>query len=568
MVNLKVDLKEVIAFSEQVHKTREQIVTDLDTVQKHMERIISTDEFTGKTANTTKDYFIEVHQVLIDAFQQLLIEIDENLTRHIEHFLAQVDTDEATIIDRNYLNTLLETIDKDYIAFQDEARQIANALSHVANYAPVTIPLLSPAEEMKHECQTTVENVEANLNAFTATKQSSHTEQLMFQIEQLINQLRMNVDGDQIDTIKSLSTYTENIFLESAILKQLGNGQTSNMIDKTYEKAVHLAKFMQEHGWKIALSTFTKNKDDKIANICTRAELDEMEDTSNSFMFKLKNGFVTVGRPFKGIGKGIYDFGEDTVVGIYNTVRHPIKTGKAVYHAATHPVETGRHIKHSIQESYDRDMKNGDAESRARWVTYAIGTIGTSIVGTKGVDKVSKVSKIPGKVPTKTAVKNISQYRLEDFLPYHPKHQLEPAFVGNVPYNVVDSNNLQNQLLTKFHKYDSFVHNDKIFNKQTIIHVFHGELNRRNKAVGYHHESMMGGKIIPGTKTKPDKNGVYRAEVMIQGKKKKAISTFFPEYWDRTDVLKAIREAYANKIVINERRDLYKGHTSEGIEVY
>src|SRR5699024_2524373 len=198
-------------------------------------------------------------------------------------------------------------------------------------------------------------------------------------------------------------------------LKQLGNGQTSLEAAKKYEHATRLAKFMQVHGWKIALGAFVKKKDeDDNAKMCTKAELEAQEDNSNSFMLKLKNGFVTVGRSLKGIGKGIYDFGEDTVVGIYNTVRHPIKTGKAVYHAATHPVETGRHIKHSIQESYDRDMKNGDAESRARWVTYAIGTIGTSIVGTKGVDKVSKVSKIPGKVPAKTAVKNISQYRLED----------------------------------------------------------------------------------------------------------------------------------------------------------
>lgn len=143
------------------------------------------------------------------------------------------------------------------------------------------------------------------------------------------------------------------------------------------------------------------------------------------------------------------------------------------------------------------------------------------------MDKVSKVSKIPGKVPAKTAVKNISQYRLEDFLPYHPKHQLEPAFVGNVPPNVVDSNNLKHQLLTKFDIYDSRVNNDKIFNLKTIEHIFRGELNRRNKAVGYHHESMMGGQIIPETKTKPDKNGVYRAEVNIQGKKNKFLPHSF-----------------------------------------
>jgi len=42
--------------------------------------------------------------------------------------------------------------------------------------------------------------------------------------------------------------------------------------------------------------------------------------------------------------------------------------------------------------------------------------------------------------------------------------------------------------------------NSNGINKKTIKHVYHGEINRKNKAVGYHHESMMSGsRIIPGT---------------------------------------------------------------------
>ncbi|WLV24509.1 hypothetical protein QR721_12825 [Aciduricibacillus chroicocephali] len=46
------------------------------------------------------------------------------------------------------------------------------------------------------------------------------------------------------------------------------------------------------------------------------------------------------------------------------------------------------------------------------------------------------------------------------------------------------------------------------YNTDTMKHIYHGEINKRGKAVGYHHESMMGGKIIPGTEKIPDKNGV------------------------------------------------------------
>ncbi|XBN97070.1 hypothetical protein BACILLUS_003009 [Priestia megaterium] len=71
------------------------------------------------------------------------------------------------------------------------------------------------------------------------------------------------------------------------------------------------------------------------------------------------------------------------------------------------------------------------------------------------------------------------------------------------------------------------------YNTGTMKHIYHGEINRRGKAVGYHYESMMGGKIIPGTEKKTDKNGVYEAKVEIDGKRKIAKSSFFPKEWNR-----------------------------------
>src|SRR5690625_5135504 len=96
-------------------------------------------------------------------------------------------------------------------------------------------------------------------------------------------------------------------------------------------------------------------------------------------------------------------------------------------------------------------------------------------------------------------------------------------------------------------------------------HIFLGEINKRKNAVGYHHESMMGGKIIPGTKTPPDKNGVYMAKVEIKGVKKKPNSSFFPEHWDRVDVLKAVGEAFENKKHLG--RGIYEGETSSRMRI-
>ncbi|CBI42395.1 EndoU domain-containing protein [Bacillus amyloliquefaciens] len=99
----------------------------------------------------------------------------------------------------------------------------------------------------------------------------------------------------------------------------------------------------------------------------------------------------------------------------------------------------------------------------------------------------------------------------------------------------------------------------------TMKHIYHGEINKRGKAVGYHHESMMGGKIIPGTEKKPDKNGVYMAKVEVESVKKIADSSFFPREWNRADVLKAIDEAYHTRKQV--RSNKYRGITSTGIKI-
>src|SRR5699024_5718822 len=112
-----------------------------------------------------------------------------------------------------------------------------------------------------------------------------------------------------------------------------------------------------------------------------------------------------------------------------------------------HPVETSKYVANAIAESYIRDVHNGDAESRAHWVTYALG----SVAGTKGAGTAAKGSKV-GTNATKAAkegAKNIANkatnVQMPGLFPFGPQYQL--ANVGPVPYNVVDSVNLRDQLM-------------------------------------------------------------------------------------------------------------------------
>ncbi|MGG4110316.1 ribonuclease YeeF family protein [Bacillus subtilis] len=148
----------------------------------------------------------------------------------------------------------------------------------------------------------------------------------------------------------------------------------------------------------------------------------------------------------KGVGVGLYDIGKDTVTGIWDFITDPGETLSALGNAVIHPVKTYDAISAAIEESYQKDMVNGDAYSRSRWVTYAIGSVAAAVVGTKGAGAINKADAA-GKVINKAsqAGKKIKDVKIPDLLPYNPKYDL--AMAGDVPYNVVDGENLKNQLM-------------------------------------------------------------------------------------------------------------------------
>ncbi|WP_309244900.1 T7SS effector LXG polymorphic toxin [Bacillus sp. WMMC1349] len=178
----------------------------------------------------------------------------------------------------------------------------------------------------------------------------------------------------------------------------------------------------------------------------------------------------------EGIGEGIKNVASDTVDGVLYTVNHPFETIAGVSHVVSHPVDTLNIMKKGIADSFERDVINGDAKSRAKWFMYATGTVATSVVGTKGVDKLGKAAKLgklgntgtkiykfSKKVKDKTirlpkkAVKkgvehfNKTKQRVKNGIRmYNPfESQVEFAGVGEVPFNVLDGENKRDSLIQR-----------------------------------------------------------------------------------------------------------------------
>lgn len=185
---------------------------------------------------------------------------------------------------------------------------------------------------------------------------------------------------------------------------------------------------------------------DEFLKIAKQIGYENLAPTQQQYVMQLEASKQTADIA-KGIGVGLYDVGKDFVTGVWDFVTDPGETVEGVANSIMHPIKTYKYISKSISDSYERDMVNGDAYSRAHWVSYALGTVVTSIVGTKGAGAITKT----GVATTKAAaVKGVTKTKelvsIPNLLPYNPKNQL--SLVGGVPYNVVNGVGLKEQLIS------------------------------------------------------------------------------------------------------------------------
>jgi Bacterial EndoU nuclease len=275
----------------------------------------------------------------------------------------------------------------------------------------------------------------------------------------------------------------------------------------------------------------------------------------------------------KGIGDGAGDALSETWNGVVSFAKHPVdstvNTAKGVYEAGKHPIRTYNAAKDGVVTAVDEKLIHGDAYSRSHFFSYAGTEIGLAAIGDKGAGLAVKGAGAVSK--TAKGMKEVHKVTVNQKSP-----SLQPAFAGQSgsrpPYNTLNTGYLGRYLQNAKDMYWNFAKRpgENRYTLKTMKHIYHGEVKwnwreKKKKAVGYHHESMMGGKLVPGTETKPDKNGIYKAKVEVEGERKLAKSSFFPKDWNRVQVLEAINEAYDSKRQIDDNKFL--GKTSSGIHI-
>ncbi|KAA6461338.1 MULTISPECIES: AHH domain-containing protein [Bacillus cereus group] len=92
-----------------------------------------------------------------------------------------------------------------------------------------------------------------------------------------------------------------------------------------------------------------------------------------------------------GISEGTGQAVEDTIDGVVALGKW--ETWENMGYAVTHLNETLPAMWNTLSDSFINDVINGDAESRAKWGSYAFTQIGLGLIGDKGISKVTTLAK-------------------------------------------------------------------------------------------------------------------------------------------------------------------------------
>ena len=388
---------DVASLKKGIHATLqeiEKVQSQLSGVQRSVRDIIALDHYLkGQTGEAIRSFYKQVHEPFLIFVHQSLTDYAGKL-QNIEQAIQSYEPDENGLICQEFLDY---PIKRGLNRTEDIARDlVGRANIEIAKISDlVSLPRLDMSEL-----------------SFVVQKGRKQTRQIVDQLHELDHTQTQNLAEviEKLDVMKQYTSEMTRTFNQS--------GQTLNSFG------------LPSMFYLPTLPTILKSiYGEPVAE-------DEKEKEDNFFV----KGLKVTGNSIKGAGVGLFDVGKDTVVGLYDTVTDPIGAVESLYHSVTNPVETYKYIEKAIVDSYERDMINGDAESRSHWVSYALGTTVTAVVGTKGAGTITKTSVATTKAGAKKVVDSAKRLDLTELFPYSSKYQV--ATVGDVPHSVVNGSKL------------------------------------------------------------------------------------------------------------------------------
>ncbi|MBT2598932.1 MULTISPECIES: T7SS effector LXG polymorphic toxin [unclassified Oceanobacillus] len=259
----KIDVSEINDFSDDLNMASDDITLNLKKVKENINQLTDLTSFSGKAAMEAKNYFNDFHKTLAESLTGLFDDLVKNVSKHLEKFETDVDSNAFVIIESDYLKDTEADISEYYEKLYNQYEAIKEAVDSVTDISTATAPIFYSVNKDKNESNKVITELDEKLAIFISGNEVSEIKNLIHQIESTMSRAQKN---EGVDRFADYTSASDNSGL--AALKDYNEGkQWEAEIEKAREVRDKTIKELDQQSSKdvinLAYSEFENGDIDK-----------------------------------------------------------------------------------------------------------------------------------------------------------------------------------------------------------------------------------------------------------------------------------------------------------------